>query len=317
VRRHRPACLDPRRRSWPHVVGVGATPRRPLRSPPQPRRCPLPRRWHRRPEPSNSGSPQQTPRRPRPCPAGRPVTPDRRSQTTRVPRGMIGTATRVPCPWPATPAAPIRGSPPRLPAAPPDAGDRRAGRGAAAVRRRGGRLVTTEVALAPITAAAVLGMHRLFADGSYRGAAPAGGGGRACRDRGAAPARRAPPAGRRRTQPRRWDSSWCTARWARRKGRPGRQRIAAGAAGRFSAPVRRRAPPRSSPVRSPAQPPGADADPVLDRRDASKDDPTRVVVSPMADIQTRLLDQADVEQGSAAPARTSRPGRSRWSRARR
>jgi hypothetical protein len=150
--------------------------------------------------------------------AGRPVTPDRRSQTTRVPSGMIGTATRVPCPWPATPAAPIRGSPPRLPAAPPDAGDRRAGRGAAAVRRRGGRLVTTEVALAPITAAAVLGMHRLFADGSYRGAAAAGGGGRAWRDRGAAPARRAPPAGRRRTQPRRWDSSWCTARSARRKG---------------------------------------------------------------------------------------------------
>jgi hypothetical protein len=58
---------------------------------------------------------------------------------------------------------------PRESAAQPDAGDRHAGSGAAAVRRRGGRLVATEAALALVTAAAVLGMHRLFADGSYRG----------------------------------------------------------------------------------------------------------------------------------------------------
>ena len=33
--------------------------------------------------------------------------------------------------------------------------------------------------------------------------------------------------------------------------------------------------------------PGAGADPVLDWRDVGKDDPTRVVVSPLVDIQTR------------------------------
>jgi hypothetical protein len=150
--------------------------------------------------------------------AGRPVTPDRRSQTTRVPRGMIGTATRVPCPWPATPAAPIRGSPPRLPAAPPDAGDRRAGRGGCrrtapgwqARHDRGGARAHHGCGGAGHAPAV---RRRLLP-----GAAAAGGGGRAWRDRGAAPARRAPPAGRRRTQPRRWDSSWCTARSARRKG---------------------------------------------------------------------------------------------------
>jgi transglutaminase-like putative cysteine protease len=41
--------------------------------------------------------------------------------------------------------------------------------------------------------------------------------------------------------------------------------------------------------------PGADADPVVDWRDVGEDDPTRVVVSPLVDIQTRLIDQADVE----------------------
>jgi hypothetical protein len=41
--------------------------------------------------------------------------------------------------------------------------------------------------------------------------------------------------------------------------------------------------------------PGADADPVVAWRDITKDDPSRVVVSPLVDIQTRLVDQPDVE----------------------
>jgi transglutaminase-like putative cysteine protease len=41
--------------------------------------------------------------------------------------------------------------------------------------------------------------------------------------------------------------------------------------------------------------PGAGADPVLAWRDLNDDDPARVVVSPMVDIQARMLDQPDVE----------------------
>jgi transglutaminase-like putative cysteine protease len=41
--------------------------------------------------------------------------------------------------------------------------------------------------------------------------------------------------------------------------------------------------------------PGAEADPVLAWRDLNEDDPTKVVLSPMVDLQTRLVDQPDIE----------------------
>jgi hypothetical protein len=41
--------------------------------------------------------------------------------------------------------------------------------------------------------------------------------------------------------------------------------------------------------------PGAHADPILAWKDFNEDDPTKVVLSPMVDLQTRLVDQPDVE----------------------
>ncbi|HEX6425982.1 MAG TPA: DUF3488 and transglutaminase-like domain-containing protein [Acidimicrobiales bacterium] len=51
--------------------------------------------------------------------------------------------------------------------------------------------------------------------------------------------------------------------------------------------------------------PGADGDPVMAWRDLTKDEPTRVVLSPMVSLQTKLVDQPDVEVFTVRSERSS------------
>jgi transglutaminase-like putative cysteine protease len=51
--------------------------------------------------------------------------------------------------------------------------------------------------------------------------------------------------------------------------------------------------------------PGADAEPVVAWRDLTKEDPTRVVLSPMVSLQTKLVDQPDVEVFTVRSERSS------------